>query len=92
MNVSDSTVPSTDGGGGGGGGGGCFIAAASDGVALQSYITGLGNIRDQSMIPGNLIFTMILFALCLGAGICLKYALTVQWFRGSEVQGSRVND
>jgi hypothetical protein len=87
VNVSDGTGASTDGGSGGGGGGGCFIAAVSDGVPLQSYVMGQGNIYNQSMIPGNLIFTMILFALCLGASVCLKYALTVQGFRGSGFRG-----
>jgi len=86
VNVSDGTVASTDGGGGGGGGG-CFITVASEGVPLQSYVTGLGNTLDRTMISGNPIFMLILFVLYLCAGICLKYALTVQGFRGSGFKG-----
>ena len=86
VTVTDGTVASTDGGGGGGGGG-CFIAAASDGMPRQSFVTEPGNIRDRSMIPGNPIFMLIGFVLCLCAGICLKYVVTVQWFRSSGFKG-----
>jgi lysophospholipase L1-like esterase len=68
VSVNDSTVTPPDGGGGGG----CFIATATDGESLQSYIIELGNINDPSMNTGNSIFMLILFVLCLCAGIRLK--------------------